>query len=57
MDGRLIIFLGSLAIYIPLAGILLYVWWKHGKDDSAVMLARIIFLFGSFGLFIYMMTL
>lgn len=57
MDGRLIIFLGSLVIYLPLAGILLYVWWKHGKDDAAVMLARIVFLVGSFGLFIYMMTL
>ncbi len=56
MDGRLIIFIGSLVIYMPLAGVLLYVWWKHGKDDSKVALARFVFLAGSFGLFIFMMT-
>ena len=57
MDGRLIIFLGSLIVYIPIAGVLLYVWWKHGKDEMAVTQARIIFLAGSLGLFVYMMTL
>jgi hypothetical protein len=57
MDGRLIIFLSSLIIYIPLAGALLYVWWKHGKDDTAVAKARIIFLIGSLGLFIFMITM
>jgi len=57
MDGRLIIFLASVIIYIPLAGVLLYVWWKHGKNEPAVAKARIIFLLGSLGLFIFMMTL
>ena len=57
MDARLIIFLGSLVIYIPIAGVLLYVWWKHGKNEPAVAQARIIFLAGSRGLFVYMMTL
>lgn len=57
MDLKLIIFLGSLCIYIPLAGVLLYVWWKHGKDEPAVKTARVIFLIGSFGLFITMMIL
>lgn len=57
MDARLIIFLGSLAIYILLAGILLYVWWKHGKEEPVVAQVRVIFLLGSIGLFIYMSTL
>lgn len=55
--ARLIIFFGTLVIYLPLAGVLLYVWWKHGKDEKAVVYARIIFLFGSFGLLAYMITL
>lgn len=57
MDGRLIIFLTSVVIYIPLAGVLLYVWWKHGKNEPAVAQARVIFLLGSFALFIFMMTI
>ncbi len=57
MDARLIIFLASIFVYIPLAGVLLYVWWKHGKDDTAVTKARIIFLVGSFCLFAFMITL
>lgn len=57
MDGRLIIFLGSVIVYVPLAGVLLYVWWKHGKDEQAVTVARSVFLLGSLGLFIFMMTL
>lgn len=57
MDARLIIFLVSLLMYIPLAGVLMYVWWKHGKDEPAVSNARIIFLAGSFSLFALMMTL
>jgi phosphoglycerol transferase MdoB-like AlkP superfamily enzyme len=57
MDPRVIIFLVSLLVYIPLAGVLLYVWWKHGKDDKAVTKARIIFLVGSFCLFAFMITL
>lgn len=54
MDGAVIIFLLTLAIYIPLAGTLLYVWWKHGKDEKGIALARIIFLTGSVALFVYM---
>ncbi len=57
MDARLIIFLVSLAVYVPLASVLLYVWWKHGKDEPAVGKARIIFLVVSFSLFAFMITL
>ncbi len=57
MDVTLIIFILSLIVYIPLAGVLLYVWWKHGKHERVVNFARLIFLLGSFGLFFYMITL
>ena len=36
MDGALIILFTTLVIYIPLAGILLYVWWKFGKNEKGV---------------------
>lgn len=57
MYGQIIIVLITMLIYIPLAGILLYVWWKHGKDEGGVAIARIIFLLGSVTLFFYMFTL
>lgn len=52
----LILFI-TLAIYIPIAGILLYVWWKHGKGEKGVMIARGIFLAGSLFLFMYMLAI
>lgn len=57
MDGSIIILFLTVAVYIPLAGALLYVWWKHGKNEKGVAIARIIFLIGSLMLFIYMLTL
>lgn len=57
MDGSIIILFITVALYIPLAGTLLYIWWKHGKEESGVAVARIIFLLGSLFLFLYMMTL
>ena len=56
MDGAIIIIFLTLVIYIPLAGILLYVWWKYGKGEMGVRIARVVFLLGSFGLFAYMIT-
>jgi hypothetical protein len=41
----------TVAIYLPLAGSLLYVWWKYGSEEVKVSLARLIFLLGSFALF------
>lgn len=57
MDGAIIILFITVALYIPLAGVLLYIWWKHGKGEKGVALARIVFLLGSLVLFLYMMTL
>lgn len=57
MDGSIFILFLAIALYIPLGGALLYVWWKHGKGEKGVMIARIIFLLGSVTLFLYMLTL
>ncbi len=57
MDGALIILLTTLVIYIPLAGILLYVWWKFGKNEKGVTIVRLVFLLGSALLFIYMLAI
>lgn len=48
----LIIVALTVLIYIPLAGILLYVWWKNGKGERAVVIARRIYLTVSAFLFI-----
>jgi heme/copper-type cytochrome/quinol oxidase subunit 2 len=56
MDIAIIILFLTLVIYVPLAGILLYVWWKYGKGEIGVKLARSVFLLGSFVLFFYMIT-
>lgn len=48
----LIIVALTVLIYIPLAGILLYVWWKHGKGERAVVIARRVYLTVSALLFI-----
>lgn len=55
MDAALIIFLITLVAYVPLAGVLLYVWWKYGKDEPGVTLARRVFIVGSFGLMLLML--
>jgi hypothetical protein len=56
MLGPVIVLFFTVAIYIPLAGVLLYVWWKHGKDEKGITIARIVFLVGSLLLFLYMLT-
>ncbi len=50
----IIIFI-TLAIYIPLSGALLYVWWKYGRHEIGVSLARVVFLVGSLILFTFML--
>lgn len=57
MDIKIAIFFVSIIIFLPLTGILLYVWNKYGKGEKKVMAARIIFLLGSLALFGYMLTL
>ena len=57
MDGSLLIFILALVAYIPLAIVLLYVWWKYGKGEHGVSVARSVFLAGSFFLIAYMITL
>ena len=57
MDIQIIIFLVAIVIYLPLAGILLYVWHTHGKGERKVMIARVIFLLGSCAIFGYMLIL
>ena len=51
MDIPIIIFLVTILIYVPLAGSLLYVWWKYGKGEKRVALVRGVFLLGSVALF------
>ncbi|MEN9337988.1 MAG: hypothetical protein RIQ41_302 [Candidatus Parcubacteria bacterium] len=57
MDATLLIFIGTLAVYIPLASLLVYVWAKHGKGDRGVVMARSLFLLGSLALIWYMIIL
>lgn len=57
MDPRILILIGALIVYVPLAGLLLYVWYKYGKHENAIKKAAAIFLAGSLFLFGYMITL
>lgn len=54
MHLSVIIFILTLVIYIPLAGVLLYVWHKFGRGDKGVRLAQTIYLLGSFMILGYM---
>lgn len=57
MDGAFLIFILTLVTYVPLAVLLLYVWWKYGKGETGVAIARVIFLAGSGVLIAYMMLI
>lgn len=57
MNPALLIFLLTLVVYIPLASVLLYVWWKYGKGETGVAIARSVFLFGSLVLVFMMMII
>jgi hypothetical protein len=57
MEGTLIIFILTLVTYIPLSIVLLYVWWKYGRNETGVSVARAVFLAGSLSLIFYMITL
>lgn len=57
MDGALFIFLLALTAYIPLAVVLLYVWWKYGSGERGVAIARTVFLIGSFALIFYLIVI
>lgn len=57
MDGALLIFGLTILTYIPLAAALLFVWWKYGKEEPVVSVARVTFLCGSFVLIGYMLTI
>lgn len=47
MDGTLLIFIFAIMAYLPLAGVLFYIWWKYGKGEVGVSIARTIFIVGS----------
>ena len=57
MDPSIIIFCGTLIVYIPIASVLVYVWYKYGDSNPAVKTMRIIFLIGSFVLVATMLAL
>ncbi len=57
MEGTFIIFILTLTTYIPLSIVLLYVWWKYGRNELGVSVARTVFLVGSAALILYMMTI
>jgi hypothetical protein len=54
MEGTFIILLLALLAYIPLTAVLLYIWWKYGKGEVGVSIARTVFLAGS-GILIFVM--
>jgi hypothetical protein len=56
MVGGLLIFALTLMTYLPLGGVLLYVWWKYGKGEMGVSFARTIFLAGSLFLMFLLVT-
>jgi hypothetical protein len=56
MNGALIIFILTVTVYLPLTAVLLYVWWKHGKGESGVAIARAVFLLGSVLIFACLIT-
>ncbi len=51
MHTSVIIFLTTLLIYVPMAGILLYVWQKFGTGDPGVRSAKVTYLVGSLFIF------
>ena len=55
IPGLLILSL-TLIAYIPLAIVLLYVWWKYGKGEKGVSIARAVFIAGSLALLLFMIT-
>jgi hypothetical protein len=57
MDGALIIFVLTLAVYLPMAVALLYVWWKYGKGEKWVALAQGAYLLGSAALLGFMIVI
>jgi uncharacterized membrane protein len=38
--------LAVIVVFLPLIGVLLYVWHKYGKGDRYVLLAQVIFVVG-----------
>jgi hypothetical protein len=56
MDGAFLIFILTLVTYVPLASVLLYVWWKYGRGEIGVTIARSVFLCGSLVL-VFLLTL
>jgi hypothetical protein len=56
MEGMLLIFALTLIAYIPLASVLLYIWWKYGKGETGVSIARTVFLAGSAVLIFMLIT-
>lgn len=57
MIAGLLIFLLTLVTFLPLAGVLLYVWWKYGKGEIGVSIARTVFLAGSLLLLFLIITI
>ncbi|MCX6757050.1 MAG: hypothetical protein NTW35_02795 [Candidatus Nomurabacteria bacterium] len=53
----IIILVITLIVYLPLAISLLYVWWRFGKGEIKVAIARAIFLLGSISLFCLMIII
>ncbi len=41
-----ILFTFILIVFIPLIGSLLYVWWKYGKNEEWIKVARGIYMAG-----------
>lgn len=57
MNIPIIIFITTIVVFVPLAGALLYVWWKYGKNEKGIAIARLVFVTGTVFLFGYMFTM
>lgn len=57
MHPSSIIFLLTLAVYIPLSSVLLYVWHKFGRGDHGVRTACAVYGAGSLLIIFYMLFL
>lgn len=51
MEPHVLIFILTIVVFVPCAGVLLYVWHKYGSDEHAVTVARTTFILGVIAIF------
>ncbi|MBP6888446.1 MAG: hypothetical protein KBC21_01965 [Candidatus Pacebacteria bacterium] len=48
MNLSVALFLFTVVVSLPMSGVLLYVWYKFGKGDKGVQIARVVYVLGLF---------